>query len=74
VEKITLSIPADLQRALRSLARRRGKALAEIIREALNAYVRQLERPRLSSVGLGEDNNVTGAASEDYLRSSWRAG
>jgi predicted transcriptional regulator len=74
VEKITLSIPADLRGALRSLARLRGKALAEIIREALNAYVRQQERPRLSSVGLGEDNEVTGATSEDYLRSRLRSG
>ncbi len=73
VEKTTLYIPADLQRALRSLARRARKPQAEIIREALNAYVRQQERPRLGSVGLGEDDHVTGATSEDYLRSRWRA-
>jgi len=73
VEKTTLYIPADLQRALRSLARRVGKPQAEIIREALNAYVRQQERPRLGSVGLGEDDQVNGATSEDYLRSRWRA-
>jgi len=74
VEKTTLYIPADLQRALRSLARRQRKPQAEIIREALSAYVREQARPRLGSVGLGEDDQVTGATSEDYLRSRWRAG
>jgi predicted transcriptional regulator len=74
VEKTTLYLPADLQRALRSLARRQRKPQAEIIREALNAYVREQARPRLGSVGLGEDDQVTGATSEDYLRSRWRAG
>ncbi len=73
MEKTTLYISAELQRALRSLARRVGKPQAEIIREALNAYVRQQERPRLGSVGLGEDDQVTGATSEEYLRSRWRA-
>jgi predicted DNA-binding protein len=61
VEKIALYISAHLQRALRSLARRWGKPQAEIVREALSAYVRQRERPRLGSVGLGEDDHVTGA-------------
>ncbi len=74
MEKTTLYIPADLQRALRSLARRARKPRAEIIREALNAYLRQQERPRLGSVGVGEDDQVTGATSENYLRSRWRAG
>jgi predicted transcriptional regulator len=74
VEKTTLYISAELQRALRSLARRLRKPQAEIIREALTAYVRQQERPRLGSVGLGEDDQVTGATSEDYLRSRWRVG
>jgi predicted transcriptional regulator len=74
VEKITLYISAHLQRALRSLARREGRPQAEIIRAALNAYVRQQQRPRLVSVGLGEDDHVSGATSEDYLRSRWRAG
>lgn len=74
MEKTTLYVPAALQRALRSLAKRVGKSQAEIIREALNAYVRQQARPQLGSVGLGEDDQVTGATSEDYLRSRWRAG
>jgi len=73
VEKTTLNIVAGLHRALRSLARHLAKPQTEIIRAALNPYERQEERPRLGSIGLGEDDQVTGVTAEDYLRSSWRA-
>ncbi len=74
VEKTTLYLSTGVQRALRDLARRRRRPQAVLIREALDAYLENQQRPKLKSLGLGEDPEVTGAKSEDYLRARWRAG
>ncbi len=73
MEKTTVYLPADLQRALQVLARRTGRSQADLIREAVAGYVRGQERPRLRSIGLGEDSRLSGAKSEEYLRLRWRA-
>ncbi len=71
VEKTTLYLPSDLQLALREAARRQRRTVAAVVREALEAYLRSQTRPRPTSVGLGEDDALTGADSEAYLRSRW---
>lgn len=73
VEKTTLYLADGQQRALRALSRRRRKPQAELIREAIDAYLKRQDRPRPRSVGLGEDEKVSGATSEDYLRARWQA-
>jgi predicted transcriptional regulator len=73
VDKTTLYLPPELRRALHAAAKRRRRSQAELIREALTTYL-QKERPRLSSIGMGEDDEVSGATSEDYLRSQWDRG
>lgn len=71
VEKTTLYLPSELQLALREVARRQHRTMADLVREAVEAYLRSQTRPNLTSVGLGEDDNLTGADSEAYLRSRW---
>lgn len=73
MEKTTLYLPKDVQLALRELSRRQHRAQAILIREALEGYLRKQQRPKPKSLGLGTDEKVTGANSEEYLRRRWRA-
>jgi predicted transcriptional regulator len=74
VEKTTLYLPAELRRSLHAMAKRRRRSQADLIREALTEYLGRADRPTLSSIGIGEDDEVSGATSEDYLRSQWGGG
>ncbi len=58
MEKITLYLPRDLWVALRDVARRSGRPQAEIIREALAAYLQQPARPMPRSLGLGDNADL----------------
>lgn len=72
MEKTTLYLPTQLHRALRELSRRTGRTQAEVMREALQAYVQGQERPPLRSLGLGENTELHGADTEDWLEANWR--
>jgi hypothetical protein len=71
MEKTTLYLPADLQRSLGAAAKREGRPQAEIIREALAAYLAGKSSITLHSIGAGSDSEVSGATSEDWLRKNW---
>ena len=71
MEKTTVYLPSHLQRALKEAARSEKKAQAEVLRRALEEYLERRERPRLLSVGIGEDKELSGAESEDWLRAGW---
>lgn len=65
--KITLYLPTELHHALRELSRRMGRPQADVVREALHLYIGQQNRPPLRSLGLGEDAELHGAQTEDWL-------
>lgn len=71
MEKTTLYLPPELHRALREAARREGKSQAELIREALAAYLAQRQRPPFRSLGAGEDEELSGRTSEAWLERAW---
>jgi len=71
MEKTTLYLPSELRRALKEAARSEKKAQAVVIRRALEEYLERRGRPRLFSVGIGEDKELSGAESEDWLRAEW---
>ncbi|WP_223674071.1 ribbon-helix-helix domain-containing protein, partial [Proteus terrae] len=71
MEKTTLYLPPELHRALKEAARREGKSQAELIREALAAYLTQRQRPAFRSLGVGEDEELSGRASEGWLERVW---
>ena len=71
MEKTTLYLPPELQRALKSAARQSGRPQAEIIREALTAYLGAQPRPRLRSIGVGDSGGFDAAESETWLDSEW---
>ncbi len=71
MEKTTLYLPGELQSILRQLARRTGRAQADLIREALTEYVSRQEPPRPRSIGAGEDADLAARDSKAWLRSDW---
>jgi hypothetical protein len=73
VEKTTLYLPAELQRSLAATARRERRSQADIIRSAIEAYVAG-RAPLPRSTGAGSDQGLSGAASEEWLRTNWKAG
>lgn len=71
MEKTTVYLPGELRQALKEAARSEKKAQAVVIRRALEEYLDRRERPRLLSVGVGEDRELSGSESEDWLRAEW---
>jgi hypothetical protein len=71
MEKTTLYLPSELRRALKEAARSEKKSQAVVIRRALEEYLERRERPRLLSVGIGENRELSGSESEDWLRAEW---
>jgi len=72
VEKTTLYLPPELHRALKEAARRERKSQAELIREALARYLSEKARPPLRSIGVAEDEALTGRDAERWLEEAWR--
>lgn len=71
MEKTTLYLPSDLHRALREIARRTGRPQASLMRDALQTYVGQFERPPLRSLGLGDNAELSAEDSEEWLGRNW---
>lgn len=71
MEKTTVYIPEDIQRALRQAARSEGKPQAVLIRRALTEYLDRVGRPPLRSLGAGEDQELAARDTEDWLKSEW---
>ena len=69
--KTTVYLTDDLAAALAGAAQRVGRPQAELIREALQSYLSALPQPKLLSVGLGSDDQLSAEESEDWLRSRW---
>lgn len=72
MEKTTLYLPEELQTAVRALARRTGRSQAALIREALEAYVRQQGRLPLRSLGMGENEQVRAQDTATWLERHFR--
>lgn len=71
MEKTTVYIPEDIQRALRQAARIEGKPQAVLIRRALTEYLDRVGRPPLRSLGAGEDQELAARDTEDWLKFEW---
>ena len=72
VNKTTLYLPEGTQRRLRELARRTGRPQSDLVRQALDRYLGNQSSPLPASVGSGEDPDLNGRDSEDWLRANWR--
>jgi hypothetical protein len=67
VEKTTVYLPSELRLALHEAAKRQRRTVADVVREALELYLRGQTRPTLTSADLGQDDELTGAESEAHL-------
>lgn len=72
MNKTTLYLPEELHRRLRQAARRTGRHQADVIRCALDAYLQESRAPRPRSIGAGEDESLSAADTEAWLREHWR--
>jgi uncharacterized membrane protein YccC len=72
VNKTTLYLPETTSRRLRELARRTGRRQSDLIRQALDRYLSSVPVALPPSVGSGEDTQLSGRESEDWLRRNWR--
>jgi metal-responsive CopG/Arc/MetJ family transcriptional regulator len=71
MEKTTLYLPRELQGALKEASRRTGKAQAELVREAIRAYLEELQPPRPRSIGIVHDGRLDARDTEAWLRDNW---
>jgi hypothetical protein len=71
MRKTTLYLPDELHETLRGAARRSGKPQADIVREALEAYLLQQPRPLPRSIGAGDDAELAGRDAEAWLKEHW---
>lgn len=74
MSKTTLYLPVELQRALRAEAKRSGTSQADLVRQALAAFLAGRQRPLPSSLGIVADGSLAARDTEDWLRNAWGAG
>ena len=72
MEKTTLYLPADLQHRLRAEARRRGRPQAELVRDALDAYLRRRKRPLPRFIGIVDDPGFDARDTDEWLDREWQ--
>ncbi len=67
MKKTTLCLTPQLRRARMDMAQRTKRLRAPIVRDALPAYIAAAPSPRLRSLGVVDDSEVSGTTSEAYL-------
>jgi len=75
VRRTTFFLPDELERNLEEVARREGRPQAELVREALTAYLSTRTRPRPRSLGMASsaDRSVNSENVKDWLHGEWDA-
>ncbi len=71
MEKTTLYLPEQLQHELREAARREGRPQAELVREALGAYLHARPRPRPRSIGIVDDHELRAENVKAWVHEQW---
>jgi ribbon-helix-helix CopG family protein len=71
MEKTTLYLPAELQRALREEGRRSGRPQAELVREAIGQYLDKRPRPLPRSIGIVASGEIGGREAKAWVRREW---
>lgn len=71
MHKTTLYLPVDLESRLRDESRRSGRSQADLIRDALSAYLATRRRDLPGFVGIADDPGLTAAESKAWVRSRW---
>jgi predicted transcriptional regulator len=67
MKRTTVKLPDELDTRLRHEAERRGVTIADVTREALEAYLQRKRGRRLGFVGVGDSGDGTVAARIEAL-------
>jgi plasmid stability protein len=72
----TITLPDELNSALRDAADRSGQSEDEIVREALDAYLRRLNppasrRPMPRSIGIASNLGIQASEVDAWLEANW---
>lgn len=70
--KTALTVPEDLMESLHRAATHTGRPESSILREAIEAYMRNFERPVFRSLGIGTDAEVSSTNVKDWLKQNYR--
>lgn len=68
----SITIPEDLVESLSRAAAHTGRPETSILREAIEAYMRNFERPVFRSLGVGNDTEVSSTNVKDWLKQNDR--
>ncbi len=68
---MTVYMSHEMQASLKALAKRTGRSQADLMREALELYVRGQQRQLPSFVGIIEDGSLQARYVEDWLDHTW---
>ena len=71
MSKTTLYLPVDLQQSLRAEARRSGSSQADLVRQALETFLRGRERPLPKSIGIVADGTLPARDVKKWIRETW---
>ena len=71
MEKTTLYLTAEIARGLKDVSRRTGRRRAELVREALEEYLRNQPSQPLSFIGVAEDTELSAADAKAWVRAQW---
>ena len=72
MDKTTIYIPKEQHEALEDLSRRSGRPQAQLIREALAAYLADHKRPKPKSIGIVADGSVQASEIDEWLEKNWK--
>ncbi|MSQ23667.1 MAG: ribbon-helix-helix protein, CopG family [Chloroflexi bacterium] len=72
MHKTTVYLPEAMERTLKEAARQTGRREADLVREAIAAYLERRGSPQPQSIGAGADDELPARDSEDWLRARWR--
>lgn len=70
--EVRAQLPDVVVEALAALAEKTGRSSDDLIAEALSGYLDEADKVRPRSFGIYADPDLSGADSEDWLRSNWR--
>ncbi|MGI8998127.1 MAG: ribbon-helix-helix protein, CopG family [Candidatus Limnocylindria bacterium] len=71
MNKTTIYLPDELHRSLQAAARRTGRSQARVVREAVERYLTDADRPQLTSIGMGERRGLDARDYEAWLEDQW---
>lgn len=71
MNRTTIFLPPELQQRLADEARRRKVAQAELVREALTAYLDRSRRPVPSIIGVVDRPDIDARDAKAWVRERW---